>query len=69
MAILNRFNLFKINMKKEENGFGEKAINSVLRYKKSLEQETEEIVKIAESRINQEVKQKRKHIQVNMDIY
>ncbi len=60
-------NMFKINIQKGENGFGEEAISSVLRYKKSLERETEEIVKIAENRINQGVKQEEEKKLNNQD--
>ena len=60
-------NMFKINIQKGENGFGEEAISSVLRYKKSLERDMEEIVKIAESKINQGIKQEEEKKLNNQD--
>ena len=42
-------NMFKINLQKGKNGFGEDAIRSVLRYKKSLENESDEIITMAEN--------------------
>ena len=42
-------NMFKINLQKGKNGFGEDAIKSVLKYKKSLENESDEIITMAEN--------------------
>ena len=50
-------NMFKINLQKGKNGFGEDAIRSVLRYKKSLENESDEIITMAENIKNQKDQQ------------
>lgn len=46
-------NMYKINLEKGQNGFGEEALSSVLRYKKALDKDCNEIIMTVRNMTNQ----------------